>query len=44
MKRYHRIPLVFLGILLGCTQMIRVDADTYVQNQITNSCRVKGLK
>lgn len=32
MKSYASIPLVFLILLIGCTQMIRVDADTYVNN------------
>jgi hypothetical protein len=32
MKTYFRIALLFLGMVLGCTQMIRVDADTYVNN------------
>ena len=33
MKIYASIPLMFVTILVGCTQMIRVDADTYVHNQ-----------
>jgi hypothetical protein len=33
MKRYASILLLFLIILIGCTQMIRVDADTYLHNQ-----------
>ena len=33
MKSYANIPLLFLMILTGCTPMIRVNADTYLQNQ-----------
>lgn len=32
MKTYYTIALLLLGMVLGCTQMIRVDADTYVNN------------
>ena len=33
MRRYNLIVFVSLVTLLGCTKMIRVDADTYMQNQ-----------
>ena len=33
MKRYYLIVCVSLIALLGCTKMIRVDADTYMKNQ-----------
>ena len=32
MKTYYTIALLFLFMVLGCTQMIRVDADTYMNN------------
>ena len=32
MKTYYPIALLFLAMVLGCTQMIRVDADTYLHN------------
>ena len=32
-KSYARLPVVFLTMLIGCTPMIRVDADTYLHNQ-----------
>jgi hypothetical protein len=33
MRKYLLMISVFLVILSGCTKMIRVDADTYMQNQ-----------
>jgi len=33
MRRYHLIVFVLSVVLLGCTKMIIVDADTYIQNQ-----------
>ena len=33
MKSYARLPVVFLIVLIGCAPMIRIDADTYLQNQ-----------
>ena len=33
MRKYLPMISVFLLILSGCTRMIRVDADTYMQNQ-----------
>ena len=33
MKKYYVVALFSIVTLLGCTQMIRVDADTYIQNQ-----------
>jgi len=33
MKTYYTIALLFLGMVLGCTPMVRVDADTYLHNQ-----------
>ena len=32
MKTYYTIALLVLGTVLGCTQMIRVDADTYLNS------------
>ena len=33
MKRCASIQLLFLIVLIGCAPMVRVDADTYLQNQ-----------
>ncbi len=33
MKSYARLPVVFLIILIGCSPMMRIDADTYLHNQ-----------
>ena len=33
MKSYARLPVVFLIVLIGCSPMMRIDADTYVHNQ-----------
>ncbi len=33
MRKYFLIVLIYLCAFPGCTKMIRVDADTYIQNQ-----------
>jgi hypothetical protein len=33
MRRFASIPLLLLIVQIGCTPMIRVDADTYLHNQ-----------
>ena len=33
MKSYARLPVVFLIVLIGCSPMMRIDADTYLHNQ-----------
>jgi hypothetical protein len=33
MKKYYVMFVVTIVALLGCTKMIRVDADTYMYNQ-----------
>ena len=33
MKKYYVVAILSIATLLSCTQMIRVDADTYLQNQ-----------
>jgi len=33
MKKYYGVAFFSIATLFGCTHMIRVDADTYIQNQ-----------
>ena len=33
MKKYYLVAFLSMVTLLGCTEMIRVDTDTYMQNQ-----------